>query len=218
METTRGSSPVLEGCLDGSACCCNVFYEKICVGTIGVGQAKVEECILSHAVTVATATCTDTAVIARIENSDEEPAVAAASPAPVHVEEVVAIEAVEHERMSAARREPGEADGIALRNVLIAHIEPIVYAVVAAIASVGTIVVTEILDEDLSVEVRAGGWTIVHVYCLSAVVHQVGNGRVVHIGYLTIFPGICVEHVIPVNWCVAWNSLLRGGFLRSVFF
>ena len=32
METTRGSCSVLEGCLDGSACCRNVFYEKFEAG------------------------------------------------------------------------------------------------------------------------------------------------------------------------------------------
>ena len=104
-EAAVSSCPVLEcgfyRCVDDG----NILGEEICVCIVVVGQTQIEECTLAHAVTVAAAACTNAAVVAWIQDADEEPAVAAASPTPIEVEEVVAIEAVEHEGMTATRGE-----------------------------------------------------------------------------------------------------------------
>ena len=105
---------------------------------------------MTHAVAVAAAAGSDAAVVAGIEDAYEEIAVAAATPTPVDVEEIVAVEAIEHEGMSAARRVTGEEDGIACLQFVVNHVEPLVDAVVATTCPECTLVIAEDVDEEVA--------------------------------------------------------------------
>ena len=72
-------------------------------GLLVVGQAQVCQEVLPHAEAVTAAAGTEPRVVTRVEDGDEEPAVAASTPSPVDVEEVLAIEAIDDKGMSSAR-------------------------------------------------------------------------------------------------------------------
>ena len=167
---------------------------------------------MAHAVAVAAAAGTDAAVVARVEDTDEEPAVAAASPAPVEVEEVFAVEAVEHEGVAAARREAGEEHGIALLYFVVQHVEPVVDAVVIAFADVAAVVVSEVLDVGFGAEVGTRRRSVMHVDSLTAIVHQVGNSRILCIGYMIVFPDSFYMVIYASNSTKVVTSSFTGDF------
>ena len=191
----------------------NSYINKVLFLMIGlvifviVGQTKMEEGILTHAVAVAAAAGSDAAGVARVENAYEEPTVAAASPAPVDMEEVVAIESVEHKGMTTAGREACKAHGIALGYVRVNHIKPIVNKVVTAKLPMRAVVITEDFDENIGIEVGTGRRSPAHLDSLTAHEHQVGNCGIVYIGLTFTLPVIGVAHVVPIDDGVAWNSL-----------
>ena len=216
MEASGSSRPVLECSFDGCATGGNIFDEEIGVCIVAVGQAEVEECPLAHAIAIAAAACSDAAVVARIEDANEEPAVAAASPSPVEVEEVVAVETVENKSMATTRGVAGEEDRIALLNLFIKHVEPIVDTVVVALSYIATVVVAKVLDVGFGAEVGTRRRSVMHVDSLTAIVHQVGNSRILCIGYMIVFPVVGVLHVVPVNRRVARNGFLCSGLPRPI--
>ena len=100
--------------------------------------------------------------------------------------------------------------------LVVNHVEPVVDEVIVAFSYVAAVIVSEVVGVGISAEVGTRRGAPTHFDRLSAIEHQVGDGRVLSICVSYVLPGISVAHVVPVNNAVARNGRSRDGFLSAV--
>ena len=131
------------------------------------------------------------------------------------MEKSLAIETVHHECVAAARRVTVVEQRVAVVQLGVEQIKPLVDSETAAVQPAAALVVPEIIDCCISKTAchSTRRCAITHFYRLSRVPNQVANSFL--LGRRSI-AAICGEHICPINHRTFWNGGRSDAFLRSV--
>ena len=156
--------------------------------------------VLSKAVAIAGSAATRTRR-SGIEQAYLVETVAVTSPAPVHMEVTAAVLhliAIDDKGMAAAGGRAPIHQGTAFAQFIVEQLVPPADGVVVSIGPIDTLVIAEQLDKHVYIVKIATGflWRVIHLNQLSAIAHQRGDGRLLHVGSRLI---VVIHHVIPVE-------------------
>ena len=180
------------------------------VADADVVQRHLHGCLLWHiawlyahdgrllvAVAVIRRTGADAAVVCRVHDAQRKVTVVLAAPAPVDMEQLAAVEAIDDKGMTAAGGAPVVDDGSPRQHLGVDEVGPLRVAVVLA-AQLCALHAEDVVQRwcYAALAGTARAVLVVHLYRCAAVGHQLGHGLLLGVGGVG---GVAVEHQVPVE-------------------